>query len=143
MEEAQRTREAAQDVAPEVPLTKRALTQHILACFRDGEYHCVRDMALAVGAESGFVRAICDRIVRRGSFETFGERRLASPAQGSYAYRFVKGGKRIDMTVLLAELQPILDDMERLVHGHRVDFSQQAMALALAQIRQVLARVAR
>jgi hypothetical protein len=143
MEQPQRTLGAAQDVAPEVTLTSRALTQHILACFRDGEYHCVRDMALAVGAETGFVRAICDRIVWRGIFETFGERRPASPAQGCYAYRFVKGGKRIDMTVLLAELQPILDDMERVITGHRVDFSQQAMKLALAQIRQVLARVAR
>ena len=43
---------------------------------------------------------ICDRIVSQGTFQTFGERRPAPPKDGSYAYRFVKGGKKkIDLTV--------------------------------------------
>jgi hypothetical protein len=125
------------------PREHRALGQQILARFCDGEDHCLREMAEAVGVEMEVVRDFCDRTVRRGLYQTFGERRRASPAQGLYAYRFVKGGKRIDLAVLRGELDPILDDMERVINGHRVDFSKQALQLALAQIRQVMDRVAR
>lgn len=121
----------------------RHLTRHMLAQFRDGEFHLLCDIATAMQVDVPAMRDICDRIVRRGPYDTYGERRPAPRAQGSFAYRFVKGGKKINLVVFYAEVQPILDDMERVIHGHSVDFSQQAMQMAFARFRKVIDRVAR
>jgi hypothetical protein len=122
----------------------RQLSKKLLAQFTDGKYHLLRDIATTLEADIDVVRGICERIVTDGAFKMFGEKRPAPPAQGSWAYRFVKGGKKkIDVTAFYAEVKPVLDDMENVINGHSVDFSQQAMKLAFAEFRKVIDRVAR
>lgn len=122
----------------------KGLGKQLVAQFSDGKYHRLRDMAEALDADIGAVRGLCDRIVDMGTFRTFGERRPAPTSQGSYAYRFVKGGKKkIDLTAFYTEVKPVLDEMESVINGHSVDFSQQAMKMMFAQFRQVIERVAR
>jgi hypothetical protein len=126
------------------PGTTRTLAKEIIAQFSDGKVHRLRDIAEAVGGDIDVVRSLCDRIVTKGTFQTFGERRSAPPAQGSYAYRFVKGGKKkLDVTAFYTEVQPFLDDLDTLANGHHVDFSQEAVKLASAQIRKVIERMVR
>jgi hypothetical protein len=120
----------------------RQVTKTILAQFSDGQFHGLREIAQAVGVDLAAVRIICNRIVHKGVFQTWGERRRASLLDGSFAYRFVYGGKKIPLATFYAEIQPVLDDMEKLVYGHSVDFSQHAMKMAMVQFRQVIDRVA-
>jgi hypothetical protein len=126
------------------PGTTRALARKIIEQFSDGKVHRLREIAETVEADIDVVRSICDRIVTKGTFQTFGERRPAPPAQGSSAYRFVKGGKKkLDVTAFYTEVQPFLDDLDTLANGHHVDFSQEAVKLASAQIRKVIERMVR
>jgi len=122
----------------------RQLTKQILAQFSDGKFHLVRDIATAVDADMTVVRDICNSIVKKGTHKMLGERRPAAPAQGSYTYRFVKGGKKkIDIMVLDKETKPLWDDLDALVNGHRVDFSQQAVKEWAARFHKTMDRVAR
>jgi hypothetical protein len=122
----------------------RQLAKRILTAFSDGKFHLLRDIATAVEADMGVVGEICNRIVRNGAYQMHGERRPAAPAQGSYTYRFVKGGNRkVDVRVLEKETKPLWDDLDNLVNGHRVDFNQQAIKEWAARYRQVVDRVAR
>ena len=135
--------ELLQESTTDKPAMK-GVGKQLIAQFRDGKYHRLRDMAEALDADMAVVRGLCDRIVSQGTFRTFGERRPAPTAQGSYAYRFVKGGKKkIDLTAFYAEVKPVLDEMESVINGHSVDFSQQAMKMMFARFRQVIERVAR
>ena len=91
----------------------------------------------------GQVRRVCYLIMARRYYDVFGERRPAARQAGTWAYRFVKGGpKRIDVTVLHAELYPILTEAETLLNGHNVDYSKEAMKLVFARIRKVIDRMA-
>lgn len=123
----------------------RRLGKQLVAQCSDGKFHRLRDMADALEADIAVVRGICDRIVSQGTFQTFGERRPAPPKDGSYAYRFVKGGKKkIDLTVLRSEVQPVLDDMQMVISGPRKsDFTREAMQTAFAQLLKVLDSIAR
>lgn len=123
--------------------TNRALTQHLIDEFADGEFHLLCDIAASIEKDLPFTRKLCQRILARGLFHTVGDRRRAPPSQGGFAYRFVKGGKRINLEAFYAEVQPTLDDMDRLINGPRVDFSQQAMKVVFAQLLKVIDRVVR
>jgi len=132
------------DPAQEKGRTTRRLITKILAACSDGKFHLLSDIATAVEADMAVVRHSCERLVKWGSHHTFGERRPAPPSHGSVAYRFVKGGKKkIDVTVLQAELKSVLDDIDTVINGHHVHFSQQAMKLAFAELRKVIDRIAR
>jgi hypothetical protein len=122
----------------------RQLSREILKQFSDGLWHRLTDIADAVQGDVSAVREICDRVVILGTFQTFGERRPAAPVHGSFSYRFVEGGqKRIDLIAFYAEVQPVLDELDSLVNGHSVDFSKQAVKMAVTQFRQVVDRMAR
>jgi hypothetical protein len=122
---------------------KRALTKAMVQHFSDGEWYALRDIAAFIETDLNAAREFCHRLTRRGVFKTLVERRHASPAQGGWSYRFVKGGKRLSLEAFYAEAGSVLDDMERLIYGHAVDFSQQAMKIAYQRLRQVIDRVAR
>jgi hypothetical protein len=125
-------------------MATRQVTKKILAQFSDGKFHLLCDIATAVEADMAVVRGICDRVVTHGIFQTLGERRPAPPAQGSFTYRFVKGGnKKVDKVVLDKETKPLWDDLETLVNGHRVDFTQQAIKEWAARYQKTVDRVAR
>ena len=119
------------------------LTQRILAHCRDGEFHLISEIATALDEDIALVRRACYLLMDRRHFETFGERRPAAWSAGKWAYRFVQGGKIIDVTALSAELEPVLVEAEKLLHGHNVDYSKEAMKLAFASIRKVIDRMAR
>lgn len=122
----------------------RLRTQHILAQFRDGQWHYLREIVAAVECEASVVREICNRLVQRGHYQTFGERHPAPASQGGYAYRFVKGGaQKLNLAAFYQEVQPVLDAMDTLIHGPRVDFSQTAMQVVYAQFRKTIDRMAR
>jgi len=122
----------------------RQYAKRILEQFANGKFHFAQLIADTIELDLAMVRSICDRIVTHGSYQTFGERRPASPAQGSFAYRFVKGGKKkLDVIVLQSELKPVLDDMANVINGHHVHFSQHAMQLSFAELLKALDRVAR
>jgi hypothetical protein len=123
----------------------KGLGKKIVTQFSDGKYHRVRDIADALGADVAMVRELCNRIMSNGAFQTFGERRPAPPKDGSYAYRFVKGGKKkIDLTVFRSEVQPVLDDMQMVISGPRKsDFTREAMQTAFSQLLKVLDSIAR
>jgi hypothetical protein len=115
----------------------------MLERFGDGAWYALSDIAAFMETDLDAARELCALIVRRGSFETMGERRRASPAQGGWVFRFQKGGKRISLEAFYAEVGPVLDEMERLLGGHSVDFSRQAMQIAYHRLRHVIDRVAR
>ena len=123
----------------------KGLGKKIVSQFNDGKYHRISDMATALNVDMPTIRGICDRIVSHGTLQTFGERRPAAPKNGSYAYRFVKGGKKkIDLTVFRSEVQPVLDDMQMVISGPRKsDFTREAMQTAFAQLLKVLDSIAR
>jgi hypothetical protein len=123
----------------------KGLGKQIVTQFNDGKFHRISDMATAINVDMPTIRGICDRIVNQGAFQTFGERRPAPPKDGSYAYRFVKGGKKkIDLTVFRSEVQPVLDDMQMVISGPRKsDFTREAMQTAFAQLLKVLDSIAR
>ena len=123
--------------------TRYHLIKRILAHYCDGEFHLVCDIATGLDADIELVGAACYRLVARRLYQTFGERRPAARSAGKWAYRFVQGGKTIDVTALYAELQPILAEADKLLHGHNVDYSKDAMKLAFASIRKVIDRMAR
>lgn len=123
----------------------KGLGKKLVAQFTDGKYHRLRDIATALDVDMSAIRGLCDRIVSQGTFQTFGERRPAPPKDGSYAYRFVKGGKKkIDLIVLRSEVQPVLDDMQMVISGPRKsDFTREAMQTAFVQLLKVLDSIAR
>ena len=133
-----------EEEAPMRPELK-GLGKKLVAQFTDGKYHRAKDIANALDVPMEAVRGICDRIVSQGAFQTFGERRPAPPKDGSYAYRFVKGGKKkIDVAVLSSEVQPVLDDMQMIISGPRKsDFTREAMQTAFSQLLKVLDSIAR
>ena len=124
-------------------MAKRLLTKSMLQQFTDGQWHALRDIAAFMETDLDWTRQLCHRLTRHSTFDTLGERRRAPPAQGGWSYRFVKGGKRLSLEAFYVEVEPVLDDMERLIYGHSVDFSQVAMKIAYQRFRQVIDRVAR
>lgn len=122
---------------------KRALTKRMLTAFCDGQFHPVADIASAMQVDVLCMRQICNRIVQRGTYCVLGERRRVPPSQGGHAYRFVKGGKRISLEAFQEETHRAMEDMEKIIFGPKVDFSQQAMQVAFAQFRKAMDRVVR
>jgi hypothetical protein len=121
-----------------------ALASQIAARFSDGKWHRLSAIATAVHADVEVVRAIVDLMVRDGAFRTVAEQKPAPLSHGGFAYRLMPGGtKKLDLTAFYAEVQPVLDDIEHVINGHSVDFSQQAMKVAFARFRRVIERVAR
>ena len=118
------------------------LSKQLIARFADGKWHSLADIAAAVEATRPMVRSILDRIVREGTYETFAERRHAG--KGSYSYRLVKGGgKKIDLQVFQTEIKKTLEDMDDLINGHQVHFSQSLMQTYFAEFRKVLDKLTR
>ena len=118
------------------------LSKQLIARFTDGKWHSLADIAAAVEATRPMVRSIMDRIVREGTYETFAERRHAG--KGSYSYRLVKGGgKKIDLQVFQTEMKKTLEDMDDLINGHQVHFSQSLMQTYFAEFRKVLDKLTR
>jgi len=127
----------------QIARTKK-LSKRLISQFNDGKYHRLRDMAEALDVDMSAIRSLCDRIVSQGTFQTFGERRPAPHKEGSYAYRFVKGGKKkIDLAAFYAEAKPVLDEMANVINGHSVHFSQQLMKVTFTKFLQVIDRVVR
>lgn len=122
---------------------KRELTKRMLAKFSDGRFHSVTDIASAMQTDVCFMQQLCNRIVQRGTYKVLGERRKAPPSQGGRAFRFVPGGKRISLEAFQAETHTAMEEMERIIHGPRLDFSQQAMQVIFAQFRKAMDRVVR
>jgi hypothetical protein len=141
--------EAARDPQPAAaspPLDAQTdvLANQIAQRFSAGKWHGVRAIASATHADLAIVHQLLDLMVAEGAFATVAERRPAPAAHGSCAYRLRPGGTQtIALAALHAELAPVLDDMEKVINGHSVDFSQQAMKLAFAEFRKVIQRVAR
>jgi len=122
---------------------KRARTKALIERFRDGQWYAVCAIASSMEMELSEAQRLCCRIVCRGLFHTLGERRHAASTHGGWEYRFVKGGKKISLEAFYSEVGSMLDDMEKLIYGHSVDFSQQAMKIAYTRFRQAIDRVAR
>jgi hypothetical protein len=115
----------------------RRLSKQLIEQFADGKWHALRDMTEAVEADSIMIRGIMDRMVKDGTFQTFAERK--SSGKGWYSYRMVKGGKKkIDLQVFQTEITPTLEEMETLINGHAIHFSQAAMKMAFTQFRKVI-----
>jgi hypothetical protein len=134
--------EKEKDVGKPAMGNTRALAKQLIAHFADGKWHPVDTMAEEVGHDMHTVRAVMDRIVTHGSFKTFAESRPA--AKGLCHYRLVKGGKhKIDVIALQSEVEPLLQEMEGHANGHPVHFSQTSVRAQVAQLRKLIARLAR
>ena len=129
--------------APTKCMAGRLLSKQIIAYCSDGEFHLVCDIARALDADMNHVGSRCYHIMREGCYQALGERRQAPRSAGLWAYRFVKGGRKIDIEALSAEVSPILAEGETLLNGHNVDYSKEAIKLAFAQLRKTIDRLAR
>src|SRR5215471_755573 len=128
---------------PQVRRISHATLAHaLLEKFSDGKFHRLSAMAATIGAEPVVVEQVLERIVQHGAYRASGEKRSAG--KDGMQYRLVKGGrKRIDLTAFYTEAKPLLDDMEEMINGHLVHFSQAGMKHLYLQFRQLIDRMAR
>jgi len=117
------------------------LGKTIVAQFSDGKWHRVQEIAEKLETDVQTVMPLLDRMVTQGLYKTHTERRPS--AHGLASYRIVKGGnKTINLTAFYAETKPILDEMEQLISGHHVHFSQEVMGVLFTRFRQKIDQLA-
>jgi len=119
----------------------RQLGKSIVAHFADGKWHRVQEIAEQLQTDVQTVMPLLDRMVAQGLYKTHTERRPSAHEMASY--RIVKGGnKTINLTAFYAETKPILDEMQQLISGHHVHFSQEVMGVLFTRFRQKIDQLA-